>query len=512
MRVVGIDLGTTNSVVAFVDENGEAHAIADESGSRITPSVVYFPSGEDRMEVGALAQRQSVLEPDRVARLFKRGMGLETFLPDGSQFMVDGKELRPELLSSFVIRKLVNVAELHLGETVSDVVITVPAYFGEAERTATQSAGEIAGMTVHLLPAEPMAAAVAFGLEEPGAAGTILVFDLGGGTFDVTVLRRDGSGELQAVAHEGNRTLGGADFDQLIVNRMAVQAATEVGADLASDPQDLASAQEAAEEIKKELSTRDKAETALIVGGSRVRFELTRSDFEGLIAHAVEDTELTVERALDAAGLTAQDIDQVLMVGGSSRIPAFKEMLAKYFGKDPLASKNLDEDVARGAALMGTLRLGLAPTESALSRLPAPRDISSHGLGIEALDESGNTMNVVMLPSGTPLPLLEPVKHTFGTASNNQQEIQILIYEGDQSDIRFVEELGRGMGRFDQPKPINHPINVEMSLTEAGTVHVTASDGLSGSHLCDVEVHRKTSLSAVDMAAGTEMLNDFEVF
>ena len=237
VRVVGIDLGTTNSVVAFVDEAGEAHAIAGRDGERIVPSVVWFPrDDETRVEVGDLGKSQAVIDPEHVAMLFKRGMGKATFLDSRKPFVIRGKEWRPEELSSLVLKKMVQIASDHLGYQVTDVVITVPAYFGEAERSATRQAGEMIGLTVHALPAEPMAAAIAHGLDGNARARMFLVFDLGGGTFDVTILKRHDDGQLEAISHHGDRRLGGADFDRLIVARMASSPCGSHGVILDADP------------------------------------------------------------------------------------------------------------------------------------------------------------------------------------------------------------------------------------------------------------------------------------
>jgi len=273
-QVVGIDLGTTNSVVAFVDDAGEAHAMAGRDGERIVPSVVWFPQDDEtRVEVGELARSQAVIDPDHVAMLFKRGMGKATFLDSKKPFVARRKEWRPEELSSLVLKKMVQIASDHLGHEVSDVVITVPAYFGEAERSATRQAGEMLGLTVHALPAEPMAAAVAHGLDGNTTVGRFLVFDLGGGTFDVTILERHDDGQLEAVSHHGDRRLGGADFDRLIVGRMTEFAMRSYGVVLDADVVDLAEAYAKAEQIKKELSSRERAQAALIVGGKRMTFE-----------------------------------------------------------------------------------------------------------------------------------------------------------------------------------------------------------------------------------------------
>lgn len=512
-RVVGIDLGTTNSVVAYVDEAGIAHAISNQNGARILPSAVWFLSDEPgKVEIGELARRHRVIEPDAVATLFKRGMGRDTFLPSNQPFVAHGKPWRPEELSSLIIKKLVSTAEEHLSEQISDVVVTVPAYFGESERAATRLAGEMADLNVHLLPAEPMAAAVAHGLEEKTDASTVLVFDLGGGTFDVTILRKKPDGSLEAVAHNGDRMLGGADFDQLILGDMAQKAAAELGADLAGDPNDLAEALQAAEKIKKDLSSRDSAEAALIVGGGRLRYSLTRAELESLLGDHIRDTELTVESALDIAELTKDDIDEVLMVGGSSRIPAFKQMLTDYFGKEPLSSKNLDEDVARGAALMGALHLDLAPQGSALSRLQKPVDRSSHAIGVTVLNDQGLEENAVVLPSNTPIPTPSPVpSRQFGCATDNQTDIELIVNEGDDSNLQFVDRLGTGQGSFNEPKPRGYPIDVQMSLNSDGILSASAFDGVTGQLVAEVKIQRDNAMSALEQQAAEQAIDNIVV-
>ena len=512
-RVVGIDLGTTNSVVAYVDEAGIAHAISDESGARILPSAVWFPTDDpNKVEVGELAKRHRVIEPHTVATLFKRGMGRETFLPSGEPFVAHGKPWRPEELSSLIVKKLVATAEHHLGGQITDVVVTVPAYFGESERAATRLAGEMAELTVHLLPAEPMAAAVAHGLEEKTSASTVLVFDLGGGTFDVTILRKKEDGSLEAIAHNGDRMLGGTDFDQLIVDDMAQKAAAELNADLASDPHDLAEAFQAAEDLKKDLSSRDHAEVALVVGGGRLRYRLSRVEFEALLADHVRDTELTVESALDIADFDKTDIDEILMVGGSSRIPAFRQMLIDYFGKEPLASKNLDEDVARGATLMGALHLDLAPEGSALSRLQKPVDRSSHAIGVVVLNEQGVEENAVVLPANTPIPTQSPApSRQFGCSSDNQTEIELIVNEGDDANLQFVDRLATGHGHFNEPKPRGYPIDVRMSLTADGILNASAHDGVTGELVAEVKIEREDAMNAMELSAAEQAIDDIVV-
>jgi molecular chaperone DnaK len=509
VRLVGIDLGTTNSVVAFVDETGEAHAIAGRDGERIVPSVVWFPQDDEtRVEVGELGKSQAVIDPDHVAMLFKRGMGKATFQDSKKPFVVRGKEWRPEELSSLVLKKMVQIASDHLGHEVTDVVITVPAYFGEAERSATRQAGEMIGLTVHALPAEPMAAAVAHGLDGNTEARMFLVFDLGGGTFDVTILKRHDDGQLEAISHHGDRRLGGADFDRLIVARMSEFAMRRHEIILEADPVDLAEATAKAEQIKKELSSRERAQAALIVGGKRMTFELTRAEFAGMLSEYLESAELAVETCLDNVDLRPADMDAVLMVGGSSRIPAFQELLRRYFGRDPQFSRNLDEDVARGAALVGALKTGTAAPLSALAALPAPVDRSSHAIGVNALNDAGIEGNVVVLPANAPIPTEPPAEETFGLHHDGQDAIDVVVNEGDEFDLRFVARLGSATGKLASPKPKGYPITVKMALDGDGILHVTVFDAHSGALITQLDIQREDAMTSKEITAAAAALDD----
>jgi len=509
--VVGIDLGTTNSVVAFVDEAGEAHAIAGREGERIVPSAVWFPQDDStRVDVGDLAKSQAVIDPGNVAMLFKRGMGGATFLDTKKPFAVRGKEWRPEELSSLVLKKMVGIASDHLGQEVTDVVITVPAYFGEAERSATRQAGEMIGLTVHALPAEPMAAAVAHGLDGNTKARRFLVFDLGGGTFDVTILERHGDGQLEAVSHHGDRRLGGADFDRLVVARMADFAMLNHSVQLEADLADRAEAYARAEQLKKDLSSRERAQTALIAGGKRMTFELTRADFAGMLSEYLESVELAVETCLDNVELGPADIDAVLMVGGSSRIPAFQDLLRRYFGQEPQFSRNLDEDVARGAALIGALKTGTAAPLSPLAALPAPVDRSSHAIGVVALNDANVQRNFVILPANSPIPTVQPGERTFGTHQEGQDEIELIVNEGDDEDLKFVDRLGSASGNLGGPKPQGYPITVRMVLDGDGILSATAHDP-GGTLICQVEVRRENAMSDKRRAEATAALDDVMV-
>ncbi len=486
--------------------------MAGPDGERIVPSVVWFPQDDDsRVEVGDLAKSQAVIDPDHVAMLFKRGMGSATFLDTKEPFVVRDKEWRPEELSSLVLKKMVRIASDHLCHEVSDVVITVPAYFGEAERSATRQAGEMLGLTVHALPAEPMAAAIAHGLDGETRARRFLVFDLGGGTFDVTILERHSGGQLEAISHHGDRRLGGADFDRKIVARMTEFALRDYGVMIEADPVDMAEAFARAEQLKKDLSVRERAQAALIAGGKRMMFELSRAEFESMLTEHLENVEFAVETCLDNVDMRAADMDAVLMVGGSSRIPAFQELLRRYFGKDPQFSKNLDEDVARGAALVGALRTGTAAPTSALAALPPPIDRSSHSIGVVALDDHDKDVNVVVLAANSPIPTVPPAERTFSLVEDGQQQVELIVNEGDETDLRFVQRLATGVATLSSPKPKGYPVVVKMALDGDGILLVTAHDGETGMQVGKVEVRHYEGMTTHQRRVAVAALDDVTV-
>jgi molecular chaperone DnaK len=269
---------------------------------------------------------------------------------------------------------------------------------------------------------------------------------------------------------------------------MSEFAMSTYGVMLDADPVDLAEALARAEQIKKDLSSREHAQTALIAGGKRMTFELTRDEFTVMLSEYLENVELAVETCLDNAQMRAGDMNAVLMVGGSSRIPAFQELLQRYFGQDPQFSRNLDEDVARGAALVGVLKTGTAGAGSSLAALPAPVDRSSHAIGVVVQNDAGILENVVVLPANTPIPTAEPAERTFGTVEDGQQKIEVTVNEGEETELRFVKRLASGLGDLGGPKPPGYPIVVKMALDGDGILRVTAHDGTSGALITQIEV------------------------
>jgi molecular chaperone DnaK len=507
--IIGIDLGTTNSVVAHTDANGVTTTIAGTDGGRIVPSVVYIEPGTAPV-VGERARRYAVVEPERVAQFFKRGMGEKVFLPTGSPFEVDGKTWSPEELSSLVLRKLKQMAEQHFGQEVRQAVITVPAYFGEPERAATRDAGELAELEVVRIVNEPTAAALVHGVDEAAAAGKVLVFDLGGGTFDVTVMAVGHDRSMEVVATGGDRQLGGTDFDHRILERM-VEAASAAGADLKGDPWAMSEALATAESLKKELSDVQRATCRFNASGRPVQFILTRDEFESLIADKLQEVEDTVVYTIEErAGLKAQDIGSVLLVGGSSRIPAFQRLLTRICGREPTFSRNLDEDVARGAAILAAKLGGELDARSQLADLPTPVDAASHGFGVTLqVDDAGALGNEVLIPEGSSIPA--SITRVFGAVVDGQTHVEVVLNEGQDSDLEFVRELGRASGPLGRPVPRGYPIRVEMHYTAEQLITVKAFDGQSGGHICDLEHRYEGRLSEQEMAAARNYLANLQV-
>jgi len=498
MSIIGIDLGTTNSTVATTDASGVTTTIAGRDGSRVIPSVVYFdPSGD--VVVGQRAKSMAVMEPQRVAMLFKRGMGESVFLADGSDFTVDGKVWRPEELSSLVLKKMKAVAEEGLGQPVTGAIVTVPAYFGELERAATRDAAELAGLPLIRIINEPTAAAIAHGLDGDARGKDILVFDLGGGTFDVTIMRVAADGEMNVLSTGGNHQLGGADFDQLIIELMTARTQAEVGVDILAEDWMFSDARDKAEEIKKELSTAPSVSRPLQTGARPYMFTLTREEFEAALEDTIEDVSDMIDVTLGEAGLEGSDIDTVLLVGGSSRIPAFTDMLRAKFGKEPTFSKNLDEDVAKGASLLAAKVGGAVDPLSELARLAIPTDVASHGLGITVNGEDGTEINGIVVPVNSPVPALG--SETFYAAANGQTEVLMRINEGDEADLAFCRELGTGRAHFGRPVNEGHPIRIDISYNAEQIVEVHAYDGETNALLGEVRLTREGNLSAADKRA-----------
>ena len=462
-KIIGIDLGTTNSVVSVM-EGGEPTVITNPEGSRITPSVVGFTKTGERL-VGQLAKRQAVSNPDRTIASIKRHMGEKNYT-----VTIDDKSYTPPEISAMVLQKLKADAEAYLGETVSQAVITVPAYFNDSQRQATKDAGQIAGLEVLRIINEPTAAALAYGIDKEDAH-TVLVFDLGGGTFDVSILDIDG-GMFEVRATNGDTHLGGDDFDQAVMNWIVEEFKKENGIDLSADKMSAQRVIEAAEKAKIELSSMMSTNinlpfiTADASGPKHLDLTLTRAKFDELTADLVERTMVPTRKAMEDAGLTGNDIDKILLVGGSSRIPAVQEAIRKYLGKEPHRGINPDECVSVGAAIQGGVLSGDYDEKGVVLL-----DVTPLSLGIETL---GGVCTKI-IERNTTIPTSK--SQVFSTAADNQPAVEIHVLQGEREMAAGNKTLGRFSLTDIPPAPRGVPqIEVTFDIDSNGIVHVSAKD------------------------------------
>ena len=459
-KIIGIDLGTTNSCVAVM-EGGEAVVIPNAEGNRTTPSVVAFSKDGERM-VGQVAKRQAITNPDRTIISIKREMGSDY------KVSIDGKKYTPQEISAMILQKLKADAEAYLGEKVTEAVITVPAYFTDAQRQATKDAGRIAGLDVKRIINEPTAAALAYGVDKESAQ-KVMVYDLGGGTFDVSILDID-DGVIEVLATAGNNRLGGDDFDKCVMDWMAAEFKKTEGIDLTGDKVAMQRLKEAAEKAKIELSGVTSTSinlpyiTADATGPKHLDLTLSRAKFDQLTAHLVEATAGPVRQAMNDAGLSGSDIHKVLMVGGSSRIPAVQEMVKKLTGKEGFKGINPDECVAMGAALQGGVLVGDVKGLLLL-------DVTPLSLGIETM---GGVMTK-LIERNTTIPAKK--SQIFTTAADNQTSVEVHVLQGEREMAQYNKTLGRFHLDGIAPARRGVPqIEVTFDIDANGIVNVSAKD------------------------------------
>ncbi len=491
-KIIGIDLGTTNSCVAIM-EGGEPVVIANAEGARTTPSVVAFSKSGERM-VGQVAKRQAITNPDRTIISIKRDMGTN------KKVNIDGTDYTPEMISAMTLQKLKADAEAYLGEKVTQAVITVPAYFNDSQRQATKNAGTIAGLEVLRIINEPTAAALAYGVDKE-TSQKVMVYDLGGGTFDVSILDI-GDGVFEVMATNGNTRLGGDDFDERIMNYLVAEFKKENGIDLSADKMAMQRLKEAAEKAKIELSGMTTSNinlpfiTADATGPKHMDITLTRAKFNELTADLVEGTMIPTKKALNDAGLTPAQIDKVLLVGGSSRIPAVQEKLKDFLGKDPHKGINPDECVAVGAAIQGGILGGDVQGLVLLDVTPLSLGVETYGGIATKLIERNTTI---------------PVKKSqiFTTAADNQTSVEVHVLQGEREMAADNKTLGRFHldGIPAAPKQVPQ-IEVTFDIDANGIVNVSAKDLGTGKEQ-KITITASTNMSKEDVEKAVQDAEKF---
>ena len=507
VKPIGIDLGTTYSAVATINSSGQAEVVRNSDGQTTTPSVVLFDNGE--AIVGQQAKLQRVAFHDDVVEFVKRQMGNDAW----RFYPTVGDSYTPEGVSAIILKRLASDASMVVGESVEKVVITVPAYFDDAQRKATKDAGEIAGLEVLSVINEPTAAAVSFGVEQD-FSGTILVYDLGGGTFDVTLLKAT-DGEYDIIRTDGDRNLGGFDFDNAIISWIKAEFAEKAGETIEGDAME-AELRDRAEQAKHRLSQSDTAPIFVSAAGKSEKVILSRDVFEDIVEGLLARTEMLVEDVVEGAGISYGDIDKVLLVGGSTRMPMVSEMLIRLTGQNPDQSIHPDEAVAKGAAIVAAMRLA-ETGESDVATAPVTSgghdvdisDVVSHGLGVVTVDELRRDVNSIVVPANSKIPTKK--SEIFFTVVAHQTELDVQVTQGDEQDLKYVTILGSSLLKLQGHADEHSPIEVTFSCDIDGILHIEVVDLVDGQYLGEFEIDRARNLDRDEIDRMRDSLSNLDV-
>lgn len=501
--LVGIDLGTTFSAVAAVNSDGKAEVITNRDGERTTPSVVMFEDGV--VVVGEQAKENSVVDPYSVCQFVKRQMGKKAFSFDVSV----NEKYTAEEISAMILKRLKEDAEAATGESIEGAVITVPAYFDDAQRKATQDAGEIAGLNVVGIINEPTAAAIAYCHGQADSDGNVMVYDLGGGTFDITIMKlSENLGRVDILATTGNRNLGGFDFDNVIISRVIDEFADKYDIDLEDDDTACQDLRIKAENAKKALSSRPKTSISIVSQGKAVKVEITREEFDSMIKGYLDSTRASMEIAMDDAGLKWSDLSKILLVGGSTRVPAIQNMIREVTGIEPSRELNPDEAVAIGAAYYADSVNSESTGQTARAeKVIEVTDVNSHSLGV-IVHNNDQPMASFILNRNTPLPASG--EQTYYTLEDGQTKLYLQVVEGEDEDPDYDTVIGTTMLRL-APRPKGSPIGVSMQYDVNGIVHVRVKDLTDGSDLGEMDIERDANLSEDDVRKKKTILNEINI-
>jgi len=502
---VGIDLGTTNSAVAYINQHGTAEIVPNSEGERTTPSVILMEG--NKAIVGEVAKEASITQVDETIQFVKRQIGNPNF-----QIPVPGmdKMLTAVEASAIILKKLVQDAEDELDEEITDVVITVPAYFDDVKRMATIEAAEMVGLNVLKIINEPTAAALAYyHLDKEKTNQNIAVYDLGGGTFDVSIVNIN-ENEIQVLATDGDSNLGGFDFDNYIIDYVINEFEEETGHDLYDDDEALQMLRENAERCKKSLTRRDQYTIRVSAFGERKSYDITRDLFNDLIKSLLDQTKIVMDATVQEAGITWEDVDKILLVGGSTRVPQVAQMVEELTGMSPSTELNPDEVVALGAAVQASLIDEDDPEASPSRENIVIKDVNSHSLGIITYDSNSDTHgNSIILHRNTVIPA--SATEGFLTVYDNQSEILIRITEGEDEDPEYVNIIGESPVQLPEGLPKGSPIEITISYDKNGIVHLIAKELTTNQELGEMVIERKSNLTQIELAEKREALLSIEV-